>query len=53
VRTELPGYGPPRCGQSEGGGDGPAQAFAILPGMSQTSAHPLTQDLALKLGKHG
>ena len=33
--------------------EGPTQSFTVLPGVSQTGAHPLAQNLAFKLGKYG
>jgi hypothetical protein len=34
----------------EGGGNGSAQAFAVLPGMGQSSPHALAKDFALEGG---
>jgi hypothetical protein len=43
---------PHRAGFSRRG-TRPPQALPILPGMSQSGANPLAQDLALELGEYG
>ena len=37
----------------EGGGEGAAEAFAVLPGMVESGADPFAEDLAFELGEDG